>query len=383
MKNKEKKRPKRKETGEDYYLNKKCWLVKNLDHPPYRRCQYCELRFNDCLFMRYQVISFVLGCFSFLLIYLFEKMIPFYDIVIIFTIVIVYGYYFNSSTEKIVKSNFLEKKAKEELRALSGELEMRVERQTKNIKKQNKNLKELLNIKSDFLRTVNHQLNTPLTIMKSAFAMMEDKSLSTEQGIGIASHGLERMSSTIEDFWDAFELEEQKVPVNLVETDIEVIIDEMVEEKRKMESVMNKDLKIELSMPGFSIPKVLCDQKKISHAISNLLDNAVFYTQKGSVGIRFEKIKRGKKECLKVFISDTGEGIPTKDRKKIFEKFTRGSTTSSINPNGSGLGLYIAKTIIEKSGGKLTLESSVVGKGTTFSFVLEVASAKGSAEIIP
>ncbi|MDD3190229.1 MAG: HAMP domain-containing sensor histidine kinase [Candidatus Pacebacteria bacterium] len=373
MKYKEKKRIRRKEAGGSYYLNKKCWLVKNLDHPPYKRCQYCELRFHDCLFMRYQVISLVLGCFSFLLIYLFERTIPFYAIVIIFTMVIVYGYYFNSSTEKIVKSNFLEKKAKDELKKLSNELENRVERQTKNIKKQNKNLKELLNVKSDFLRTVNHQLNTPLTIMRGAFSMMEDKSLSIDQGMKIASHGLERMSSTIEDFWDAFELEEQKVSVDLVETDIEAIVGDMVEEKKKMESVINKKLKIVLSRPNFSIPKVLCDQKKISHAISNLLDNAVFYTQKGSVGVRFEKVKRDKKNYLKVFISDTGEGIPAKDQKKIFEKFTRGSSTSSINPNGSGLGLYIAKTIIEKSGGKIILEESVVGKGTTFSFILEAA----------
>jgi signal transduction histidine kinase len=84
-------------------------------------------------------------------------------------------------------------------------------------------------------------------------------------------------------------------------------------------------------------------------------------------------LEKGGKEYLKVFISDTGEGIPLENQEKIFIKFSRGSSTSSINPNGSGLGLYIAKTIIENSRGELRLENSEVGKGTTFSFILEIA----------
>jgi signal transduction histidine kinase len=361
------------ETGKDCYLNNNCWLVSNLKYSPYKRCQYCELRFRKCLFLQYQLVSLVLVCFSFFLVFLFDKTISVPVMIVIFTQIIVYGYFFNSSTEKIIKANFLEKKAKNALKELSEELEERVDDQTRDIRQKNEHLEELLNMRSDFLRTVNHQLNTPLSIMKNAFAMMDDKSLSIEQGMKIAAHGLERMSSTIADFWDAFELEEQKVSKDLAETDIESILKDMVKEKKKMELATKRKLKIGLIKPDFIVPKVLCDRKKIPHAISNLLDNAVFYTPKGSIKIWFEKLEKGGKEYLKVFISDTGEGIPLENQEKIFIKFSRGSSTSSINPNGSGLGLYIAKTIIENSRGELRLENSEVGKGTTFSFILEIA----------
>ena len=92
----------------------------------------------------------------------------------------------------------------------------------------------------------------------------------------------------LEDFWDAFELEEQNVPVDLVETDIESIIKDMVKEKKKTELALERKLKIRLVKSDFPVPKVLCDRKKIGHSVSNLLDNAVFYTPKGSIKVWFE-----------------------------------------------------------------------------------------------
>lgn len=372
MTSKPKKNTGQEEMGKNCYLNNNCWLVSNLKYSPYKRCQYCELKFRKCLFLQYQIVSFILICFSFSIILLFDKTISIPITVSILTPIIVYGYFFNISTEKIIKAHFLEKKARNELKEFSDHLEEKVQKQTANIRRKNARLEELLNVKNDFLRTVNHQLNTPLSIMKGAFSMMEDKSISTEKGMKIATHGLERMSDTMSDFWDALESEEQKVPVVLGETDIERVIKDMVAEKKKMELATERQLKIRIIKPDFAIPKVLCDQK-IGHAISNLLDNAVSYTQEGSIKIHFEKIKKDNKKYLKVYISDTGEGIPQEDQKKLFQKFSRGSTTSSSNPNGSGLGLYIAKNIIENSGGNLRLESSKVGEGTTFSFILRVA----------
>jgi len=361
-------------------FNSSCWLVDNLQYPPYKRCQYCELKFRKCLFLQYQVITFVLIVFSFSSLFLFEKRISPPVIIVVFVMVVVYGYFFNSSTEKIIKSHFLERKAKNELKELSEKLEEKVEEQTRDMREQNLHLEELLNMKGDFLRTVNHQLNTPLTIMKNAFAMMKDKSLSSEQGMKIAAHGLERMSSTIEDFWNAFELDEQKEPVDLAETDIETIVKDMMKEKKKMELAIARKLSIRLIKPDWAVPKVLCDHRTIGQAISNLLDNAVFYTQKGSIKVWFEKIRICGKDFLKIFISDTGEGISLEDREDIFEKFFRGSATASINPNGSGLGLYIARNIVESSGGEIKLEQTDVGRGTTFSFTLRIAKSENKAK---
>lgn len=361
-------------------LNGRCWLVSNLKYPPYKRCQYCELEFRKCLFLQYQIITLILVCFSFVLIFISDRQISPSTIMSIFLIVIVYGYYFNNSTEKIIKSNYYEKQVKNELKELSEKLEDKVREQTKDIREQNAHLEELLSMKSDFLRTVNHQLNTPLTIMKNAFSMIKDKSLPMEKGLEIAGHGLERMNSTIEDFWSAFELEEQDRPSEIKETDIEKIVKELVQEKKKLEITITRKLKIRYIKPDFVVPKVLCVEKKIPHVISNLLDNAVYYTQKGTIKIWFEKEQKENTEYLKTCISDTGEGISDEDKDKIFEKFYRGEITSSINPNGSGLGLYIAKNIVEDSNGELKLEHSEIGKGSTFSFSLPIAKAARSGK---
>ncbi len=267
---------------------------------------------------------------------------------------------------------------KRELDKFNRELKYKVEEQTKDIKEKNRHLEELLNMKSDFLRTVNHQLNTPLSIMKNAFSMIEDKSLEVNRGLEIASIGLERMSNTISDFWDAFELEGQKIEMALIETNIEKIINDMIKEKKNLKLVKTRNLKINLTKPSFKIPKVLCDQKKITHVISNLLDNAVFYTEKGSINIGFEKINKNGKKFLKILVSDTGCGVSEEDREKLFSKFSRGSTASSIHPDGSGLGLYIAKNIVEDSGGELKLEDSKIGEGATFSFALQISNLKST-----
>ncbi len=377
----DKKDPKQKEKielGSGCYLNRNCWLVKNLNNSPYKRCQYCEQKFHKCLFLQYQVISMILILFSFGIFFFIDKSISTAAVMIVFLLVIVYGYFFNNSTEKIIKSNFLEKKSKEALRELSDQLEERVSDQTKDIKEKNEHLQELLNMKGDFLRVVNHQLNTPLSIMRSAFSMMEEDSIPIDKGMEIASKGLSRMASTISEFWDAFELEGQTIKMNIEPVDIEKIINTMIEEKKNLRLAIDRKIKIKINKPKFKIPLVLCDLKKIVHVVSNLLDNAIFYTSKGSVSVDLMIFEKNKKKYLKVLVSDTGAGIGEDDKKRLFTKFYRGSQATGLNPDGSGLGLYIAKKVIEDSGGKLILEKTKLGKGTTFSFSLPVAKKEDS-----
>lgn len=373
MENKDQKQNEQKLVGDNCYLNKNCWLVKNLNYSPYKRCQYCDFKFHKCLFLHYQVISLALITLCISLFWIFDKRVSTISIVVIFILVIVYGYFFNNSTEKIVRASFFEKKMKEELKDLSQDLEKKVDEQTRDIKKKNQYLEELLNMKGDFLRIVNHQLNTPLSIMRNAFSMMEDGSLPRDKGMEIANNGLVRMASTISDFWDAFELEGQKIKMNIEPIDIEKVVDQLIEEKKHLKLAIDRKLEISVDKPSFKIPLVLCDPKKMLHVISNLLDNAIFYTAQGSVTVRYEISEKNKKSFLKVLVCDTGSGISPEDQKRLFTKFHRGSSASGLNPNGSGLGLYIAKRILEDCSGKLGLEESIPGKGTKFGFCLPVA----------
>jgi len=252
-----------------------------------------------------------------------------------------------------------------EVQDFSKTLQQKGDGQTKDISEKNKYLQELLNMKTDFLRVVNHQLNTPLSIMRNAFAMVKEKIITPEKGFSISDSGLERMSQTIADFWDAFELEGEKMKMNPDKTNIEEIVNNLIEEKKKMTLVQERQLTFSLKKPKFKIPIIWCDPKKIVHVVSNLLDNAAFYTTQGSVTVSYELVGR---DYLKINIKDTGVGISQENEKKLFQKFSRGNGSTSLHPDGSGLGLYVAKKIVEGNDGEITFFSEGAGKGSTFSF---------------
>jgi len=288
-------------------------------------------------------------------------------------IILVYGYFFNKSTETIVEASFAERKAKEAFKDLTANLQQKVEEQTKY-------LKELLEMKTDFLRVVNHQLNTPLAVMKGYFSMMEEGSCPPAKAKVAIKGGLERLSSTVSDFWDAYELEGEKMQMEPQEVNLAEIIDNLIPEKQKLQLAVERKLKISVEKSNFSaksavpasdgkIPSVWCDRQKISHVISNLLDNAVYYTRQGSVTVSYEL---DGKDFLKISVKDTGAGISEADKKKLFQKFSRGQNATNLRPDGSGLGLFIAKKIVEDNHGKMFCSSDGVDQGSTFSFTLPI-----------
>ena len=102
----------RKKMGESGYLNENCWLVKNLNYPPYKRCQFCELKFRNCLFLHYQIISLILIVSFLTLSFLIEGKISELVIISVFTLVIVYGYFLIRARIKLLKLILLKKKLK-------------------------------------------------------------------------------------------------------------------------------------------------------------------------------------------------------------------------------------------------------------------------------
>jgi signal transduction histidine kinase len=237
-------------------------------------------------------------------------------------------------------------------------------------KKKSDDLESLLKMKSGFLRVINHQLNTPVSIMRLSFSSIRDKSQPVSKGLDMAEAGLERISNTLNDFWLAYEFEGASVEMTNSKVDIYKLLKKLIAEKKGMSTVVEKKLELILRKPGFETHQIGCDGKLIKHAISNIIDNAIVYTPKGKVIISLDQVDRAEGRFLKISISDTGKGISDKDKKILFEKFARGSIALLSNPDGSGLGLYIAKRITEESGGELRLEHTELGQGTTFSISL-------------
>jgi len=125
---------KEKKLGEPGYINKNCWLAKNLGYPPSKHCQYCESKFQNCLFFRYLIISLVLVLALLAASFYVDHNISRSLIISVFVLVITYGYYFDKSTQKIIEASFAQRKAKEELEDLNKNLKHKVDDQTKSIR---------------------------------------------------------------------------------------------------------------------------------------------------------------------------------------------------------------------------------------------------------
>jgi two-component system phosphate regulon sensor histidine kinase PhoR len=128
-----------------------------------------------------------------------------------------------------------------------------------------------------------------------------------------------------------------------------------------------KGLQLLLEPKPENLPSVFVDRDKIKDVILNLIDNAIKYTETGSVKVHLAK--KGK-DHIEIIVKDTGMGIEPHEAEKLFEKFTRGDGMARINPNGAGLGLYIAKKMVEGHHGQVWVESAGAKQGSAFHVVL-------------
>ncbi len=263
---------------------------------------------------------------------------------------------------------------------LNAELYKQIDDFNKTLKErvdqQTKHLNELLEMKSDFLSVVNHQLNTPISIMRGYFSMMDEGEYTKEEALPAIRGALDRISQTVAEFRDAYELEGEQMKMRPERVDIKEIILAQVKEKRNMQLAKERELVITFDEPHEEIPSVWCDPKKIKHVISNMLDNAVNYTREGSVTASCAV--RG--NVVEVSVTDTGAGLTEDDERALFSKFSRGTYATNYSADGSGLGLFIAKRIVEGNGGEIYYESYGKNKGTTFYFTVPLFSGQESAE---
>jgi signal transduction histidine kinase len=214
--------------------------------------------------------------------------------------------------------------------------------------------------------------------MRGYFSMMRDGDYPPEKAIPIIETGLDRIIDTVSAFWDAYKLEGERMKMEPEKVSISSLVTKMIKEKKELNNVKTRKLKLEVEKPDFKIPDVWCDLQKITHVISNLLDNAVNYTYKGKIVVSYEL----NNDFLKINVKDTGAGIPEEDRSKIFQKFSRSSSALKMNPNGSGLGLYVAKKIVEGNGGEISFYSKGEDQGTTFSFTVPIYKNQEETKVL-
>src|SRR3989339_357390 len=230
--------------------------------------------------------------------------------------------------------------------------------------------KKIDQMKSEFVSLASHQLRTPLTGIKWLSELLlrdPEKTLTADQndlmnGIVMST---KRTINLVDDLLDVSRIDTGKnLNLNVKPVDVVTLINFAINEKRPL--INQNNLTVELS-DALSKPIVLkVDKEKIQQVFENLLDNALKFSTPGSkinIGANFENNQ------VTFFVKDNGVGIPLANQSKIFARFYRADNATKIDNTGTGLGLYIAKGIIEYHHGKIWFESKE-GKGSTFYFSL-------------
>jgi len=232
---------------------------------------------------------------------------------------------------------------------------------------------EVSKMKSDFINIVCHQLRSPLTNLKWGFDLLvseKEKNKPTNEEKELIKNlkdNIERMKELVDNLIFVSRFESEKVPLSKKEVSLEKIVLDLISQFKIYAQELNIKINFESDK---NLPLFLGDPVQLKVAIENLIDNALCYSSAGSE--IYISLKTEKNNFL-FTIKDSGIGIPKKDQKYIFQKFFRAENASDKKTHGSGLGLFITKTIIEKSGGKIWFESEE-GKGTIFYFTLPLKS---------
>jgi PAS domain S-box-containing protein len=227
-------------------------------------------------------------------------------------------------------------------------------------------------IKTEFVSIAAHQLRTPLSAIKWTLRMILDGDIgeiSAEQRdlLGKTYQSNERMIALINDLLNVTRIEEGRFLYKPEPMQMEDIVDSVI---KASEEVLNmKKIRLKFEKPKELLPEVVVDKEKMGMVVQNLLENAVKYTSVGGeLDITLEKMD---KDVL-FKIKDTGVGIPKDQQERIFTKFFRGSNVVKMETDGSGLGLYTTKNIVESHQGKIWFDSEE-GNGSTFYFTVPFA----------
>jgi signal transduction histidine kinase len=230
----------------------------------------------------------------------------------------------------------------------------------------NARLKELLEMKNEFLHITSHQLRTPLTAIRGMIAMWLDGDFDKmpeaerREMLRRIYVSTERLNNITNDMLDVLELEGGVMKFEMKKIQLlEMVKDTIVTLRPDYEK---KGLYLRLGRVDENLPEVEGEPNYLSQVFMNLVDNACKYTRTG--GTEIDMIKREK--YIDVLIKDTGVGMDPKDIGTAFEKFTRGENASKENASGSGLGLFIVKKILGEHNGQIEVKSEGLGKGTTF-----------------
>ncbi len=236
-------------------------------------------------------------------------------------------------------------------------------------------------LERDLLSMVSHELRTPLTAIKTCVGALTDRApestiasneISTKERLILnIGRSTDRLINLVNELLDMGRLRAGRVTLNVQQLNMGEVITELVHQVKPLLDARNQSLTLDLPIADsarWQKLAVLADRRRMEQVLLNLLSNANKY---GAAGGNVTMGATPREGVVKIFVSDDGQGIPDVEQQRIFEKFYQGTASSSGDnrPEGAGLGLAIAQSIVELHGGQIGVYSRP-GRGSTFSFTL-------------
>jgi signal transduction histidine kinase len=254
----------------------------------------------------------------------------------------------------------------EEIKSFNATLQTKINEATKKLQKSNEKLQALDEAKDEFISMASHQLRTPLTSVKGYISMILEGDAGDindlqKKFLNQAFISSQRMVYLISDLLNVSRLKTGKFVIENSETYLPDTVEQ--ELKQLDETVKARGLKLEYKKPK-NFPTVMLDEEKIRQVIMNFADNAIYYTPSGG---KIVVELKATNSTIEYAVKDSGIGVPRHEQHHLFTKFYRAVNARKARPDGTGLGLFMAKKVITAQGGAIIFNSTE-GKGSTFGF---------------
>lgn len=254
----------------------------------------------------------------------------------------------------------------EEIQNFAETLQEKVDEATKNLRKANEKLKKLDETKDDFISMASHQLRTPLTSVKGYVSMVLEGDvgkISNKQRelLDQAFVSSQRMVYLIADLLNVSRLRTGKFIIEAKPTNLADVVEGEI--NQLTETAKGRGLKLTYKKPK-DFPVLMLDETKIRQVIMNFADNAIYYTPSGGhIVVGLEDTG----ETVEFTVTDDGIGVPKEEQHHLFNKFYRAGNAKKARPDGTGLGLFMAKKVVVAQEGAIIFKTQE-GKGSTFGF---------------
>lgn len=271
----------------------------------------------------------------------------------------------------------------EEIERFNATLQEKVDEATRRLRRTNEKLRQMDETKDDFISMASHQLRTPLTSVKGYVSMVLDGDAGRvlplqRKLLNQAFISSQRMVYLISDLLNVSRLRTGKFVIEPVPTNLITIIRDEVDQL--IETAKGRNLALGFHHPEH-MPSYLLDETKLRQVIMNFIDNAIYYTPSGGhITVTLED----KPKSIELTVTDDGIGVPRAEQPHLFSKFYRAHNAKRARPDGTGLGLFMAKKVVIAQGGAIIFHSEL-NKGSTFgfSFAKEHLAEAGGAKKPP